>query len=187
MNLPYPKLYLNFDDFIQRVNADLIGKIVNIASRCAGFIQKHFNNQLAKNLHDPELYKQLLAAKPQIISAYNERDYARAIRQIMQCADSVNQYIDQHKPWVLAKEPEKMPEVQLICSMGLNAFAVLMAYLKPVLPIMAKQVETFLSCPPLTWETIKTPILDHSIQTFVPLMRRVEREQVDAMLAASKY
>ena len=187
MNGRVEDLDLNFDDFIQRVNADLIGKIVNIASRCAGFIQKHFNNQLAKNLHDPELYKQLLAAKPQIISAYNERDYARAIRQIMQCADSVNQYIDQHKPWVLAKEPEKMPEVQLICSMGLNAFAVLMAYLKPVLPIMAKQVETFLSCPPLTWETIKTPILDHSIQTFVPLMRRVEREQVDAMLAASKY
>ena len=187
MNGRVEDLDLNFDDFIQRVNADLIGKIVNIASRCAGFIQKHFNNQLAKNLHDPELYKQLLAAKPQIISAYNERDYARAIRQIMQCADSVNQYIDQHKPWVLAKEPEKMPEVQLICSMGLNAFAVLMAYLKPVLPIMAKQVETFLSCPPLTWETIKTPILDHSIQTFVPLMRRVEREQVDAMIAASKY
>ena len=187
MNGRVEDLDLNFDDFIQRVNADLIGKIVNIASRCAGFIQKHFNNQLAKNLHDPELYKQLLAAKPQIISAYNERDYARAIRQIMQCADSVNQYIDQHKPWVLAKEPEKMPEVQLICSMGLNAFAVLMAYLKPVLPIMAKQVETFLSCPPLTWETIKTPILDHSIQTFIPLMRRVEREQVDAMLAASKY
>lgn len=187
MNGRVEDLDLNFDDFIQRVNADLIGKIVNIASRCAGFIQKHFDNQLAKILHDPELYKQLLAAKPQIMSAYDERDFARAIRQIMQCADSVNQYIDQHKPWILAKEPEKMPEVQMICSMGLNAFAVLMAYLKPVLPIMAKQVETFLNCPPLTWETIKTPMLDHTIQTFVPLMRRVEREQVDAMLAASKH
>lgn len=182
MNGRVEDLDLNFDDFIQRVNSDLVGKVVNIASRCAGFINKHFANTLAGELHEPALYDSLLQAKDAVITAYLERDYARAIRQIMELADRVNQYIDQHKPWTLAKDPINMPQVHAICTTGLNLFCVVMAYLKPVLPEMAQQSETFLKTV-ITWDSIDTPLLAHSINIFVPLMRRVERSDVDAMLA----
>lgn len=148
-------LDLNFDDFINRVNADLVGKIVNIASRCAGFINKRFDNQLGTALSEPALYDSLLAARQEIIDGFIQRDYARAIRQIMECADRVNQYIDTNKPWVLAKDPERMSDVQAICTMGLNLFRLLIGFLKPVLPMMAQAAETFLNCEPLTWETLK--------------------------------
>ena len=184
MNGRVEDLDLIFDDFMQRVNADLVGKVVNIASRCAGFINKHFDNQFADTLHDDALYASLLSAKDPIIRAYVERDYARAIRQIMELADRVNQYIDQHKPWTLAKDPANLPQVQAICSMGLNLFCVLMAYLKPVLPEMAKQSEIFLNSP-ITWDSIESPLLAHRINPFVPLIRRVERQDIDALLAAS--
>lgn len=179
-------LDLNFDDFINRVNADLVGKVVNIASRCAGFINKRFDNVLASELAEPELYHSLLLAKSTIIEAYTQRDYARAIRHIMECADQVNQYIDNKKPWLLAKEESKLPEVQAICTMGLNLFRIIMAYLKPVLPTMAKATEAFLNCPPLDWETINQPLLHHKINSFTPLMLRVERDKIDAMLAVTK-
>lgn len=184
MNGRVEDLDLNFDDFILRVNSDLVGKVVNIASRCAGFINKHFDNTLASELHDPALYGTLLAAKDSIITAYLDRDYARAIRQIMELADRVNQYIDHYKPWTLAKDPAKMPEVHAICTTGLNLFCVVMAYLKPVLPVMAEQSEKFLNTA-ITWDSIDTPLLAHAINTFVPLMRRVERQDVDAMLLVS--
>ncbi|MGQ3891747.1 methionine--tRNA ligase [Legionella sp. CNM-4043-24] len=176
-------LDLNFDDFINRVNADLVGKVVNIASRCAGFINKRFDNQLAASLSDPDLYQNILSARESIVDAYLQRDYARAIRQIMDCADRVNQYIDTSKPWVLAKEPERLDEVQAICTMGLNLFRLLMTYLKPVLPAMAEQAETFLNCAPLTFQNIDEPLLDQRINGFIPLMQRVEREKIDAMLS----
>lgn len=176
-------LDLNFDDFSNRVNADLVGKVVNIASRSAGFINKLFGQQLAAELSEPKLYQDLLAIKPAIIEAYINRDYARAIRQIMECADRVNQYIDHHKPWILAKDEQRLPEVQAICTMGLNLFRLLITYLKPVLPQMAKKAEHFLNCLPLTWNTIDTPLLNHAINLFEPLIQRVEREKIDAMLA----
>lgn len=179
-------LDLNFDDFINRVNADLVGKVVNIASRCAGFINKGFNHQLADELVQPALYQDLLAVKPAIIDAYVQRDYARAIRQIMECADKVNQYIDANKPWVLAREDNRQSEVQAICTMGLNVFRLLMTYLKPVLPLMAKEAETFLNCEPLTWDNVETPLLNHRIRVFTPLIVRVEREKIEAMLMAGK-
>lgn len=179
-------LDLNFDDFINRVNADLVGKVINIASRCAGFINKRFDNRLASTLSHPALYQALLDAKTSIIDAYVQRDYARAIRQIMECADSVNQYIDTNKPWVLAKDPECLGDVQAICSMGINLFRVLMTYLKPVLPLMAEQVEQFLNDPGLTFASIDEPLLNHRIAVFQPLMVRVEREKIDAMLSATK-
>jgi methionyl-tRNA synthetase len=179
-------LDLNFDDFTNRVNADLVGKVVNIASRCAGFINKRFDNRLSSSLSDPQLYADLLGARETIIESFVSRDYARAIRQIMECADKVNQYIDANKPWVLAKDTDKLPEVHAICTMGINLFRVLMTYLKPVLPVMAKAAEQFLNCDPLTWNAIDIPLLNHQINDFQPLMVRVEKEKIEAMFAQTK-
>ncbi|MCX7090173.1 MAG: methionine--tRNA ligase [Legionellales bacterium] len=186
MNGRVDDLDLNFTDLLHRVNADLVGKVVNIASRCAGFIQKRFDQTLAKTLHKPDLYQDVLQLRMDIIAAYVARDYARAQRLIMEGADAVNQYIDAEKPWVLAKEEASLPQVQMVCSMGLNLFRILMSYLKPVLPKMAETVETFLNCPPLTWENIDQPLLGHRIQTFVPLMQRVEQGAIDALLGAGQ-
>ena len=179
-------LDLNFDDFVNRVNADLVGKVVNIASRCAGFINKRFDNLLTADLPQPALYQELLAERTPIIDAFVERDYARAIRQIMDCADRVNQYIDANKPWVLAKEEERLPEVQAICTQGLNLFRLLMTYLKPVLPMMAAAAEGFLNCEPLSWDNIDKPLVNHRINNFSPLMVRVEREKIEAMVSETK-
>lgn len=179
-------LDLNFEDFTNRINADLVGKIVNIASRCAGFINKKFDNQLAASLSEPMLYENLVNLRTTIVDAYIQRDYARAIRQIMEAADQVNQYIDANKPWVLAKEAERLPEVQAICTMALNLFRVLITYLKPVLPQMAIAAEQFLNCAPLMWSSIDTPLLSHAIHPFSPLMVRVEKEKIDALFAQSK-
>lgn len=175
-------LDLQFDDFITRVNADLVGKVVNIASRCAGFINKRFDNQLASELHQPSNYKELLAKRDVIIEAYLQRDYARAIRMIMEGADQVNQYIDAYKPWALAKDEANLKEVQRICSTGLNLFRILITYLKPVLPHMAEQSELFLNCAPLTWQTINEPLVNHTIRSFTPLMTRVEKDKIEAVL-----
>lgn len=179
-------LDLNFDDFVNRVNADLVGKVVNIASRCAGFINKRFNNQLSASLAEPQLYNELVSAREAIIDAYVSRDYARAIRQIMECADRVNQYIDANKPWVLAKDESRLSEVHAICTMGINLFRILMTYLKPVLPKMSEAAEQFLACEPLTWASIDKPLLNHEITTFQPLMVRVEKEKIEAMLMQNK-
>ncbi len=179
-------LDLNFEDFTNRINSDLVGKVINIASRCAGFINKRFDNQLASSLSEPQLYDNLLQLRAGIVEAYVQRDYARAIRQTMEAADQVNQYIDANKPWILAKDPERLADVQNICTMGLNLFRILMTYLKPVLPQMAVAVEQFLNCEPLMWDSIDTPLLNHTINPFVPLMVRVEKEKIDAIVAQSK-
>lgn len=176
-------LDLNFEDFSNRINADLVGKIVNIASRCAGFINKGFDNLLAKSLSDPDIYQNMVQKGESIAEAYLERDYARAIRQIMASADEVNQYIDTHKPWVLAKAPERSAEVQAICTMGLNLFRVLITWLKPVLPQMAQDSETFLNCQALCWDSVQEPLLNHHINPFKPLMQRVLQQDIDALLA----
>ncbi|MDF1677735.1 MAG: methionine--tRNA ligase [Legionellaceae bacterium] len=176
-------LDLNLDEFMNRINADLVGKIVNIASRCAGFIHKRFNGQLAETLDNSELFQTVLDARESILEAYLDRDYARAIRQILEAAAHVNQYIDAEKPWVLAKDPEQLPRVQAICSLGINLFRLLITYLKPVLPQMAEDSEQFLNCEPLTWLNIDTPLLSHTINAFKPLMTRVEQTALDALIA----
>ncbi len=176
-------LDLNLDEFMNRINADLIGKIVNIASRCAGFIHKRFDGKLSETLDNAELFNTVLNARESIIEAFLERDYARAIRHILETAALVNQYIDAEKPWVLAKDPEQLPRVQAICSLGLNLFRLLITYLKPVLPKMAEDSEQFLNCEPLTWHNIDTPLLNHSINAFKPLMTRVEQASLDALVA----
>lgn len=176
-------LDLNFDDFINRVNADLVGKVVNIASRCAGFINKKFDGFLSDTLPEQALYEALSNQQDAIVKAYVDRDYALAIRLIMDVADQVNQYIDAKKPWVLAKDPETLPEVQGICTQGLNMFRLLMVFLKPVVPDMASASEQFLNDEPFDFESSKAPLLQHQINAFKPLMMRVEREKIDAMLA----
>lgn len=175
-------LDLNFEDFTNRVNADLVGKVVNIASRCAGFINKRFDNTLSATLSEPKLYAEIISAREAIIEAYVTRDYARAIRLIMECADKVNQYIDLNKPWVLAKEEASLEQVQAICTMGINLFRALITYLKPVLPMMAQASEQFLNCPPLTWDALDAPLLNHNINQFQPLIVRVDKDKITAMI-----
>ncbi len=179
-------LDLNFEDFLQRVNSDLVGKLVNIASRCAGFITRRFNGQLAGTLAEPDLYADFATAGESIAQAYEGREFSRAMREIMALADRANQYIDEKKPWALAKQPGAEAEVQAVCSQGLNLFRVLIIYLKPVLPGMADQVEQFLQIRPLRWDDVRTPLLDHPIAEFKPLMQRVEMAQITAMVEASR-
>ncbi|MGD8572712.1 MAG: methionine--tRNA ligase, partial [Gammaproteobacteria bacterium] len=175
-------LDLNLEDFTFRVNADLVGKVVNIASRCAGFINKKFDNTLSQQPAHSKLYDYVVGAGEKIQQLYHNREYSQAMREIMALADKANQFIDDAKPWVLAKENGKEQQVQDICSTGLNLFKVLMTYLKPVLPQMAKNVERFLNIEPLDWRNYQAPLLNHKINKFKPLMTRIEQEKIDAML-----
>lgn len=179
-------LDLNLDDFAQRVNADLVGKVVNIASRCAGFITKRFDGQLAAALADAALYQAFVEAGDAIAASYEARDYSRAVRDIMALADRANQYIDERKPWIIAKDAARDQELQAVCSLGLNLFRVLMSYLKPVLPRTAARAETFLQAGELDWRSVQTPLLSRTIAPYQALMTRVEPAQVHAMLEASK-
>ncbi len=179
-------LDLNLDDFQARVNSDLVGKVVNIASRCAGFIQKKFDNQLSSNISEPELYKKFTNASDHIATLYDKREFNHAIREIMALADLANQYIDTAKPWVLAKEEGKEQQLHDICSMGINLFRALIIFLKPVLPTLTGQSETFLNVEPLCWEDVHTPLTNHQVNKFKPLMTRVDKDKVNAMVEASK-
>lgn len=174
---------LNLTDFINKANSDLVGKIVNIASRCAGFITKNFDNMLSSELDNEELFKIFNNESGNIAKAYEELDYNNAIRMIMALADKANQYIDEQKPWVLAKQPESSAKVHSVSTMGLNLFRWLMIYLQPVLPKMAKDVEMFLSIPELTWNDLQKPLLNHKINNFTPLMQRVDADKVKALTA----
>lgn len=173
---------LNFEDFTNRINADLVGKVVNIASRSAGFINKKFANKLASRLDNEALYQTLLSSRETIVNMYIDRNYAQAMRTIMDLADSVNQYINDKKPWVLAKEEGKEQQVHEITTTGLNMFRILITYLKPVLPKMAQNAETFLNITPLTFKDIDTPLLGDEINTFKPLTLRVEKDNIDKLL-----
>ena len=177
-------LDLNLEDFSQKVNADLVGKVVNIASRCASFIAKKFDGKLPAELVEPELYAEFINQGEVIATAFEEREYARAIRDIMALADKANQYIDAKAPWVLAKDETKQQETHDVCSMGINLFRVLMHYLKPVLPAMAAEVEAFLQVE-LRWDSYSAPLVNHHINSFKPLMQRVDPVKVAAMVAAS--
>ncbi|NNG12632.1 MAG: methionine--tRNA ligase [Halobacteria archaeon] len=180
-------LDLNLEDFVQRVNSDLVGKVVNIASRCAGFINKRFGGALSDTCAEPGLYTEFTDAGAAIAADFEAREYGHAIRKIMALADRANQYIDANKPWVLAKQEGQEQTVQQVCSVGLNLFRVLATYLSPVLPAMARQVELFLNIPAMTWDAVATPLTGHTITPFKPLLTRVEQEKVDAMLEDSKH
>lgn len=177
---------LNLEDFEARVNSDLVGKIVNIASRCAGFITKRFDGRLATRLDDAELVAELQAAQDGIAAAYEAREYGRAMREIMALADRANQYIDRRAPWVIAKDVTRDLELQAVCSMGIFLFRLLLIYLKPVLPATAARAEAFLGCGALTWADAAATPLGAVINKFEPLMQRVERERITRMIDASK-
>ena len=173
---------INFDDFSARVNSDLVGKYVNLASRCAGFITKKFDGQLSDHLHDKKLFDDFVKAGNTIAECYDTLNYNRATREIMALADHANQYIDHHKPWALAKEKGQKKEVQAICTQGLNLFKLLSVYLKPILPTTAEQVESFLNVPPLQWKDSEIPLLKHQINAFKPLMQRIANEDIEALV-----
>lgn len=173
---------LNLNDFISRINSDLVGKVVNIASRCAGFISKYFDYTLAAQLSEPGLYQRFVEAGKLIADCYENRDFARAMREIMLLADLANQYIADKKPWSLMKLDGNQDEVQAICSMGLELFRLLILYLKPVLPLLAEKSEVFLQIPALMWKDQSTPLLAHRIGEFTPMMQRVAIEQLEAMV-----
>jgi len=176
---------LNLDDFVARINSDLVGKFVNIASRCAGFIAKKFDGHLADELDDPALFDEFIEAGDSIRAAYEEREFSRAMRQIMKLADRANQYIDEHKPWQLARNEAELPRVQAVCTQGLNLFRVLMTYLKPTLPGIATAAEAFLNAGPLTWDNRREPLLDVDINEFKPLITRLDEKAVARMVEKS--
>ncbi|MTI12923.1 methionine--tRNA ligase [Sansalvadorimonas verongulae] len=173
---------LNTDDFMQRVNSDLVGKVVNIASRNAGFIAKRFNKILSGTDCAPELTKAYMEASETIAQYYEDREFGKAMREIMALADKANAWIDEVKPWVVAKEEGKDQELHDICSTGINLFRLLMIYLKPVLPAMAEKAADFLQVESLNWEDSQSLLFNHGINKFKPLMTRVEPAKVDNMM-----
>ncbi len=177
---------LNLEDFQARVNSDLVGKLVNIASRCAGFISKQFDGKLSDTLPEPKMLDDFVQAMESIAGHYESRRFSKAMREIMTLADQANQYIDSAEPWVLIKNADRKHEVQGICSLGINMFRVLMTMLKPVLPATASKSEIFLNIDPLTWEAARAPLLDHKINKFKPLLTRIEDTQTENMIEDSK-
>ena len=178
-------LDLNLEDFVQRVNSDIVNKVVNLASRNAGFIAKRFEGKLSAECAEPALYAEFADAADRIGNMFEKREFSRAIREIMALADKANQYVDEKAPWVVAKEEGKDAELQSICSMGINLFRVLMAYLKPVMPELAKRTEAFLN-ETLTWEGIAQPLTDHTVSPFKALFSRIDPKHVEAMVESSK-
>ena len=185
LNASVDDIDLNLEDFVQRVNSDVVGKVVNIASRCAGFLKKGFDNRLAPSCAEQAMVEEFIAAGNDIAELYEQREFNKAIREIVALADKANQYIDEKKPWVLAKEDGKEQEVHDACSVGINLFRALMTYLKPVLPAMAEKAEAFLNCS-LDWTALDAPLTDHTLSKFKPLMMRIDPKQVEAMVEASK-
>ena len=172
---------LNFDDFMTRVNSDLVGKIINIGSRCAKFINKDFNSQLSSEAGNEELIKSILSRKEEIIQNYEARNYAANMRIISSLSDEVNKYLDDEKPWVKIKDDSTRGHVQTICSDGMNGFKLIIGYLKPVLPEIANKVENLLNCDSITWSNIDNQLKDHKINAFVPLITRINKESIDKM------
>lgn len=179
-------LDVNLDDFVQKVNSDLVGKVVNIASRCVGFVHKGNNGVLVAANAAPELTQAFLDATPSIAEAYEVRDFARAMREIMALADRANAWIAEKAPWSLAKQEGRADEVQAVCAVGINLFRQLVIFLKPVLPELAREAERFLNVEPLTWNDHTTWLAEHSLNPFQALMTRIDPVKVQAMTDASK-
>lgn len=178
---------LNFDDFTQRVNSDLVGKVVNIASRCSGFINKRFANTLSANCSETELFKEFISTNETIANFYEAREFGKAMREIMALADKANQYIDEKKPWLIAKQESQELELHEVCSTSINLFRLLAAYLKPVLPALTSEAERFLNIKSQLWPSLETqPLTNHQVNDFIPLMTRVEADKITAIVEASK-
>ena len=179
-------LDLNLQDFVARVNSDLLGKYINIASRSAGFLVKRFGGVVSDEAMNNPLLKEIAASGEKIAALYEAREYAKALRTIMDLADKVNGFVDENKPWEIAKDLAREADLQQVCSVTLEAFRMLSLYLKPVIPKVAKGVEEFLSLPPQSWRDINTPLSSKNpIKAYQHLMTRVEAPQIEALLAAN--
>src|SRR5690606_7503780 len=175
-------LDLSFPDFVAKVNSDLVGKVVNIASRCAGFVHRLGSGRLADALPEPALFAEFAAAADAIAADYESRHYARAMRRVMALADRANQYVDEQKPWIAAKDEANREAVVGTCTLGLNLFKQLVLYLKPVVPELAARAEAFLAVEPLSWDDAARPLLGRPIEKFRPLLERVDPKAVDAVV-----
>ncbi len=179
-------LDIQFDDFTHRVNADLVGKFINIASRCAPFITNLFDGMLSDKCSEPDLYASFAKAGDEIAEKFLAMEYSHAIRQIMALTDRANQYIDEKKPWHLVKDPATKQAAHDVCSLGINLFRVIMIYLKPVLPHTAQEVEKFLNIAPLSWSDKDYPLTHHQINEFKPLLNRINPQQIEALKMAAQ-
>ena len=177
---------LNLDDFVARVNSDLVGKLVNIASRCAGFVNKRFDGKLSASLADPGLFAEIANDAETIAAHYDKREYSKAMRVVMALADKANRYIDDLKPWIMIKDESRLDEVQSVCTQGLNMFRSLMIYLLPVIPGVAEGAREFLNEDEWHWDDAAQPLLNTTINKFKPLLTRVDPEQVQRMIDQSK-
>jgi methionyl-tRNA synthetase len=176
---------LNLDDFVARVNSDLVGKLVNIAARTAGFIEKRFDGCLATALPQPSLFERFVAAGADIAAAYEAREYARAMREVMALADRANEYIATEAPWTLVKDPARLGDAHGVCTQALNLFRLLMVYLKPVLPEMAARVEALFDAP-LEWESRRQPLLDRPVAPYSALATRIDAKAITALLESGR-
>lgn len=184
-NAKIDDLDLNLEDFIARVNSDLVNKVVNLASRTANFITRKFAGRLAPSLSEDQIFGEFRNATASIENAYENREYARAVREIMRLADLANKYVDDTAPWVLAKDPSKDAELHQVCTNALNMFKILLTYLKPIIPSLVKASEDFLGVT-LNWNEACDPLTDREINPFKPLFKRIEQKQVDEMIKESK-
>jgi len=174
---------LNAQEFMLRCNSDLVGKYVNIGSRCASFLTKHFEGMLSEKASNEPLLESLQSQASTIALHYEQRDFARGMRDIMALADQVNQYIDSRAPWQMVKDPEALPDVQAVCTTGINAFRLLSLYLKPVLPSLVEKVESFLNIPALQWSDHESLLLSHAINPFKPLVSRLDQKKISFLNA----
>jgi methionyl-tRNA synthetase len=186
LNSKVEDIDLNLEDFVARVNSDLVGKIINIASRCAGFITSRFDGQLAASLPETALFEHSAAAAESIAGHYENREFGRAMREIVALADEANQYIAENAPWTLIKQEGQEERVQQICTLGINLFKNLVIYLKPVLPSIAEKTEAFLQVTPFNWNDSATPLTSHGIGKFKPMISRIEPKSIAAIVEASK-
>jgi methionyl-tRNA synthetase len=177
---------LNFEDFVARVNSDLVGKMVNIASRCAGFITKRFDGRLAARLEDAALYEEFAAAADTIADHFEAREYSKAIRAIMALADRANRYIEDKKPWAMARDESLADMVQLVCTQGLNLFRALAIYLAPVIPRVAEDARRLFGEERWLWQSASEPLLDRDIAAYKPLLTRIDPGQIEKMIEQSK-
>ena len=186
LNNSMEDLDLNLQDFVSRVNSDLLGKYINIASRSAGFLVKRFGGIVSDAAMNNPLLTEIASASEKIADLYEAREYAKALRTIMELADKVNAFVDENKPWEIAKDPDRESDLQRVCSVTLEAFRLLSLYLKPVLPQVTAGVEDFLSVPAMSWNNVKTPLSSQNpIKAYKHLMTRVEAPQIEALLAAN--
>ena len=176
---------LNFDDFQSRVNSDLVGKIINIGSRCSKFINKDFSNELSATFNNEKLINNCLSHLDEIINNYEGRNFSTNIRLISSMADDINKYLDEEKPWVKIKDKNNRELVQKICTDGMNLFRILIGYLKPVLPKISEKVENIMQCEPINWENIKDSILSKKIQEFKPIITRIDKDSLEGMINES--